>query len=156
MATIVVLEQSAGLGLRQVRMRDRVLARMRTSTLDHQLAAGASPEASVTLALHAGHLCGPVQRRLLARSLTRIAAAAEAPTGRRVKAPVCRQAVLRTRAELSAVVDRLVADGPIDVQGVARLRNLLADGTGPLYRDSPPEHLRAELLAALAALDSFA
>ena len=77
--TIVVLEQGDGLGLRRVRLRDRVRARLRTSALDEQLAAGASPESSVALALHAGQLCRPQQRRLLARSLIEIARSCEAP-----------------------------------------------------------------------------
>jgi hypothetical protein len=105
--------------------------------------------------VHAGRLCEPAQRRLLARSLMRIAAAADAPTGRRLRAPVCRPAVHRVRAELAAVVGRLSASGPVDVHGVARVRTLLADGTGPLYQPAPPEQLRNELTAVLDALDSF-
>jgi len=154
--TIVVLEQGAGLGLRRVRLWDRVQARLRTSALDEQLAAGASPESSVALALHARHLCRPQQSRLLVRSLTEIATSCEAPSRRRLRAPVCRHGVTRARAELAAVVDRLAAAGPVDVRGVARIRHLLADGTGPLYRESRPGHLRDELRAALRAMDPLA
>ena len=149
----MVLEQGEGLGLCRVRLWDRVRARLRTSALDEQLAGGVSPESSIALALHAGHLCRPQQRRLLARSLTEIAMSCEAPTPRRLKAPVCHHGVTRARAELAAVVDRLAAAGPVDVRGVARIRNLLADGTGPLYRESRPAHLRDELRAALRAMD---
>jgi hypothetical protein len=155
-STIVVLEQGAGLGLRRVRLWDRVQARLRTPALDEQLAAGASPESSVALALHAGHLCRPQQCRLLARSLNEIATSCEAPTRRRLRAPVGRHGVTRARAELAAVVDRLAAAGPVDVRGVARIRQLLADGTGPLYRESRPGHLRDELRAALRAMDPLA
>src|SRR5580692_8979707 len=109
---IVLVEQAASLGLRRVRVRDRLLARMRTSALDHQLAAGASPESSVPLALHAAYLCREDQRLLLARSLSEIAEASEVPEGRRVKAPISRQAVRRARAELAALVDRLGAAAP--------------------------------------------
>jgi hypothetical protein len=152
---IVVLEESAGLGLRRVRWRDRLAARSHASALDAELAAGASPESSVTLAVHAGRLSEPAQRRLLARSLTRIVAASEAPAGRRLATPVCRASVQRTRAQLAAVAGRLTASGPVDVQGVARVRMLLADGTGPLYQPAPPDRLRNELAAVLVALDSF-
>ena len=55
---IVVLAEAAGLGLRRVRWRDRVVARVRTSALDRRLAAGASPESSVLLAA----ACGPPVR----------------------------------------------------------------------------------------------
>jgi hypothetical protein len=152
---IVVLEESTGLGLRRVRWWDRLVVRARASSLDTQLAAGASPEASVPLALHAGRLCQPAQRRLLARSLTRAVAAADAPVGRRLRIPVCRAAVHQARAELAALSGRLVASGPVDVHGVARVRMLLADGTGPLYQPAPPGRLRREAVDALKALDSF-
>jgi hypothetical protein len=153
--TVVVLEEGAGLGLHRVRWRDRLLARARASSLDRALAAGASPEANVPLAIHAGHLCRPAQRHQLARSLMRIAAAADGPAGRRLGAPVCRPSVRRARVELAAVAGRLGAAGPVDVHGVARVRSLLADGTGPLYRSAPPETLRHELTAVLDALDAF-
>ena len=153
---VVVLEEGATLGLRRVRWRDRVVVQARASALDRQLAAGASPESNVALAVHAGRLCEPAQRRVLARSLTRIIAASDAPTGRPLRAPVCSPAVHRARAELAAVVGRLTATGPVDVQGVARVRTLLADGTGPLYHSAPADDLRIELAAVLTALDPLA
>ena len=152
---IVVLDEDTGLGLHRVRWRDRLVARVRTSDLDRQLAAGAAPETSVPLALHAGRLCQPAERRTLARSLANIAAAAEAPAGPRLKTPICRPAVRRACAELAAVAGRLTSAGPVDVHGVARVRALLADGTGPLYRPAPPERLRHELTEVLAALETF-
>jgi hypothetical protein len=155
MMVVVLQERAAGLGLRRVRLWDRLVVRARASALDDRLAAGASPESSVTLALHAGRLCQPSQRRLLARSLTRIVAVADAPQGRRLKAPVCRAAVHQARAELATVAGRLMASGPVDVHGVARVRTLLADGTGPLYRSAASGRLRDELAEALRALDSF-
>jgi hypothetical protein len=151
---IVLLEHDALLGLQRVRLRDRLRARLRAAELDNALAAGASPESDVALALHAGRLCRPGQRQLVARGLTRVAAAAGAPTPRRNTVPVCRPAVQRARDDLQAVLDRLDA-GPVDVRGVARIRTLLADGTGPLYRQSAPDRLRHDLRAALAAMDPF-
>jgi hypothetical protein len=153
---IVVLLEGTGLGLRRVRWWDRLVARIRASALDHELAAGASPESTVPLAVHAGRLCKPAQRLLLARSLTRIVAASDAPMRSRLKAPVCRRAVQLARPELAALAGRLGASGPVDVHGVARVRTLLADGTGPLYQPAPPERLRRELAEVLDALDSFA
>jgi hypothetical protein len=150
---IVVLDEGTGLGLRRVRWRDRLAVRARASALDDQLAAGASPESSVTLALHAARLCRPAQRRVLARSLTRVVATAEAPEPRRLRVPVCRTAVHQARAELAAVAGRLTASGPVDVRGVARVRSLLADGTGPLYQPTPPASLLHELAEVLDALD---
>ena len=151
---IVVLEEGSGLGLRRVRWRDRLAVRARTSALDAALAAGTSPDSSVPLALHAARLCAPAQRRLLARTLTRIVAASEA-AGRHLTAPVCKPSVRRVRPQLAGIAGRLSAAGPVDVQGVARLRLLVADGTGPLYQPARAEDLRYELAAVVAALDSF-
>ncbi len=150
---IVVLEQDSALRLQRVRLRDRVRAHVRASALDHDLAAGASPDSNVALALHAARLCGPSQRYLLARSLTRVAAASETRARPRLKAPVCRPAVRRARAELDAVVKRLVSSDPVDVRGVALVRNLLADGTGPLYQESTAHGLGPELQGALEAME---
>jgi hypothetical protein len=150
---IVVLEQESGLRLQRVRLRDRLRAQVRVSSLDHQLATGASPESNTALALHAARLCDASQRRLLARSLTRVAAASESPARSRLRAPVSRTAVRRARAELDAVVDRLTASGPVDVRGVARIRNLLADGTGPLYQEATADTLAPQLRAVLAEME---
>jgi hypothetical protein len=152
---IVVLEEGAGLGLRRVRWRDRLAVRARASALDAELASGASPESCVALALHAGRLSAPAQRRLLARSLTRVVAASDAPAARRLPTPVCKAAVHRARAQLAAVAGRLTASGPVNVQGLARVRLLLADGTGPLYQPAPPDRLPTELDAVLVALDAL-
>jgi hypothetical protein len=149
----VLLEREAdGLSMQAVRLRDRLCARVRAPALDRQLADGAMPETSVALALHAARVYEPTQRRLLAHSLTRIAHASEAPP-RRTGVQLSRAAVVRARAELEAVADRLRTDAPVSVRGVARIRLLLADGTGPLYGGSPPEQLRRELRSALVALD---
>ena len=59
------------------------------------------------------------------------------------------------RPQLAAIAGRLTASGPVDVQGVARLRLLVADGTGPLYQPARIDELRGELAAVVAALDSF-
>jgi hypothetical protein len=141
-----------GLGVQHVGLRDRLRARFRAGTLDRQLADGALPEASVALALHAARVYGPSQRRLLADSLTRISNVPNS-TSARLRVPVDREAVRRASSELHAVADRLGGDGPVNVGGVARVRLLIADGTGPLYRAAKPEQLRRELRSALSALD---
>jgi hypothetical protein len=152
---IVVLEEDTGLALRRVRWRDHVLVRARASALDDRLAAGESPESTLALALHAERLCRPAQRRLLARSLSRLVAAADDPAGRPVRTPVCRPAVRQARAELAAIAGRLSAAGPVSVHGVARVRTLLADGTGPLYQPAPPGRLLRALEEVRRALDAL-
>jgi hypothetical protein len=142
----------AGLAVQRVRLRDRLRARLQAGSLDRRLAEGAAPEASVALALHAARVYGPSQRQLLADSLTRLSNVSDS-TSARLRVPVDREAVRRARNELHAVADRLIADAPVSVRGVARVRLLIADGTGPLYRGARPELLRRELRSTLAALD---
>jgi hypothetical protein len=149
---IVLLDEGAGLSVRRVGPWDRLQARLRASALDRQLAAGTSPESTATLAIHASHLCAPAQRRLLARRLEQIVETADAPA-RRTQVPVCRAAVRRARHELDQVAGRLSGPGPVDVRAIARLRALISDGTGPLYRPSHIDGLRNELHAALASMD---
>jgi hypothetical protein len=148
----VLLEQECGLSVRRVRVRDRLKARVRAGALDRQLVEGAGPDTSVALALHAARVYGPSQRRILARSLSRLAGSPDSHSAR-LHVPVDHEAVRRAYGELEAVADRLDGEGPVSVQGVARIRLLLADGTGPLYRAARPEQLRRELQSALRALD---
>jgi hypothetical protein len=153
---IVVVEQESRLALQRVRLRDHLVARLRSSALDRALAAGVSPESSVALALHAGHLSTSTQRDAMAHTLARIELLATASHTTRVRTPLSRAAVRSCEAELQAVVERLAACGPVGVQGIARLRTLLSDGTGSLYGASPPGRLRHDLLAALEGLDAVA
>ena len=152
---IVLLDRGAGLGLRRVGPWQRVRARLRATALDRMLAAGASPESYVALAIHAARVYRSPQRRQLARSLARIAEASQNPSSH-LAAPYQRETVRQVRAELVEVADRLDRGGPVSVCGVARIRLLLSDGTGPLYRATRPEQLRGELRSALVALDSAA
>ena len=42
---------------------------------------------------------------------------------------------------LATLADRLTAPGPVPAQGVAIINQLLADGTGPLYRQACADDL---------------
>jgi hypothetical protein len=150
---IVLLEQRDGLRVRRVHLWERLEARLRSATLDRELAEGASPDSSVALAVHAEHLHANGQRSLLARSLRRVSAAPDTAAARRLRAPLDREAVRRARAELEALAGRLASSEPLDVRGVARVRTLLSDGTGPLYQETDPARLRRELAATLASMD---
>jgi hypothetical protein len=149
---MVLVEHDHDLGLQQVRWRDLVVERLRTGALDQELAAGESPESSVSLALHAARLYRPRHRSRLAHAVREVAGI----NGRRTrsKIPISRQAVGEARRELEAVASRLASQEPIDVCGVAKVRSLLSDGAGPLYRPSRSHALRDELLSVLRAFDS--
>jgi hypothetical protein len=136
-----------------VRSRDRLLVRLRASRLDGDLAAGASPDATVALSLRARTLERMQARRDLARSAQRIlAAAAHAPGAGRLPVPVCRDRIQDCSAELQDLIGRLLAAGPVSAQGVAQARALLADATSPIYHRTSPDDLRARVRAAAAAL----
>jgi hypothetical protein len=150
--TVVLLEERNSLGLCHVHLRDRVRTLLRAASLDRQLAAGASPESTVPLALHAARLYREQQRRRLAASLREVAAAARG--ARRTRAPINRESVRLALAELEALAGRLETNGPIDVRGIARVRVLLGDGAGPLYRRTAPGVVRRELASVLVACDA--
>src|SRR6266568_3472745 len=63
-----------------------------------------------------------------------------------------RACVVEAAPELARLASRLQAVGPVEAKGVAQVRVLLSDGTGPLYDGAAPEDLRAAALGALAAL----
>ncbi len=150
-SAVVLIEEQCSLGLRRVRLRDRVRARLRTTSLDEQLAAGASPESDVFLAVHAARVYRQDQRRRLAADLRAVASAAQG--SRRTKAPIDRQSIRLALVELETVATRLETDGPIDISGIARVRALLSNGGSPLYRRSHPARLQRELTAALDAFE---
>jgi len=143
----VLIDNDSSLGLQHVHMRDRIRAHIRTAALDELLAAGTPPETNVLLALHAARLYRRDHRRHLAASLRAVAAASQGL--RRTKAPIDRDGVRLVLCELEEVATRLDANGPIDVSGIARVRTLLANGAGPLYRRSAPGLLQRELALAL-------
>jgi hypothetical protein len=99
-------------------------------------------------------------RRDLAASLHRILAAVEPPAVIRAQAVAARppriplrlDRVSRSAPLLAALASRLGQPGPVPVQGVAMMSQLLADGTGPLYREACHDDLGAIIERATHAL----
>jgi hypothetical protein len=132
---------------------DRLLVRVHGFRLDQQLADGASPEASVELALRAQLLVRPRHRRELARAMGRVLSTARRrPRAGGMRVPVCRDRVRECEDELGELIGRLRARGPVLARGVAKAGLLLADGSGPLYRRSSRDDLRAGVRQAADAL----
>jgi hypothetical protein len=129
--------------------RDRLLARIRAGGLDRQLAVGASPDSGIGLALRAQVLVGMRARHDVARGAQRILSTV---AGGRMAAPVCRDRVRDCEAELSELISRLLAPGPVSAQGVAQALALFTDARGPLYYRASPVDLRTKLRAAVDAL----
>ncbi len=149
------------LTLRRLRLRHRLLARCTAARLDRELAAGTSPETSPVHAARAIELTSMRLRRDLAASVHRILAAAGEPAavilapaadGRPPRLPLCRARIRQSTALLAQLAVRLAAPGPVPARGVAIASQLLADGTGPLYRQACGEDLGHILHAATQAL----
>ena len=142
----VLLRDDLGrLALRRLRPWHRVLARCTAARLDRELAAGTSPETSARLAARAMQLTSTKVRRELATSVQRILAAAGEPPAamlapaaavRPARIPLIGARISQSAVPLAHLADCLAAPGPIPVQGVAMISRLLADGTGPLYREA--------------------
>jgi hypothetical protein len=176
---LVLLEKADCPLARPARPWDRLMARLRASRLDCDLAGGASPDASVALALRAQMLVGARTRRDVAEGVQRLLATAmQAPAvglplvparglrrparGLRwpaagpLRVPVCRDRIRESSAELAELIRQLRADGPVAARGVALASALLRDGRGPLYHRANPEDARARVRDAVNALDPLA
>jgi hypothetical protein len=160
----VLLDDDRGqLTVGRLRPWHRMLARAQATRLDRELAAGASPEANASLAARATRLTSTEFRRDLAASLRRILvaagepawpAAAGAPLGpaRPLRVPLRTTRISRSAPLLAELANRLLDPGPVPVRGVAMVTELLADGTGPLYREVARDDLGTMAAQAAAAL----
>jgi hypothetical protein len=135
------------------RVRDRLIARWRSMRLDRALAQGTPPEASGALLLRARALVAPRTRRDLGRALERILAEPAPAALIRVRVPVRRREVTRARDDLRLLAQRLAGPAPVDVRGVAQVRVLLSDGSGPLFWRRSADELSGRVREAIQALD---
>jgi hypothetical protein len=166
---LVLLDESGCPVARQARPWDRLMAHARASRLDRDLAGGASPDASVALALRAQMLVRERTRRDVAEGAQRILATAmqgpgidrslalaargpQMPAAGRLLAPICRDRVRESTAEFGDLIRHLLADGPVAARGVALASTLLSDGSGPLYHRASTGDLRARVREAVDAL----
>jgi hypothetical protein len=147
---LVILEDSrVGLIARAASPWDRLAARVRAGRLDIKLAAGASPEGSLALAVRAQHLVQTRARHEIARGMQRILYTADRG---RSAVPVCDERIRSCSAEFSELISRLLTPGPVCAQGVAQARALVTDACGPVYQRASHVDLRSSLRAALDAL----
>ena len=130
----------------------RLQARVFAARLDQEIEDGLSPLPGSPLEVHGARLVSARERNDLARALTLVLQDANSVPGPfdvrvRVSAPAVRHAA----EVVGAVYDRLTDPFPVRARGMARLRLLLADGRGPLYR-SGRGTLTAAMRGVLAAL----
>lgn len=134
-------------------LRARLLAYLAAPRIDRKLAAGISPDSSVTVSLRAETLIGMRARRRLSRSLYRLLKEVKEPIRVVPTLPLCRREILAAADLIDQAADRLLAVGPIDARGVAQIRVLLTDGSGPVYNSPRAADLRPALRAAIDALE---
>jgi hypothetical protein len=147
--------ETGGLTASTNRWWTRLAARALASSLDRQLAEGASPESNRLLAARAQVLVTPAMRQTHADDLDRVLARATTPpVPRTPRASVNRQALVACQASMADVRERLLGRSPVPARGVATVGCLLRDGTGPLYnRHLPALRLDAVLTRIIGELD---
>ncbi|WP_099041897.1 hypothetical protein [Mycobacterium neglectum] len=133
-------------------LASRLTARLRAGQFDGLLAVGVPAPAGSALAVHEARLTSNAEREAIARSLRATVTDARG-RGLLLSSRVPLHVANITAAEdvIDAITLRLHAPRPVSARGMARLRQILGDGTGPLYRYGHGD-LRGRLGAALAAL----
>jgi len=159
MSTLILLAPTAGtpegvVGF-QVRLRDRLAARLHAARLDRQLVRGVAPETDAALLLRAERLISPSTRRALARDLRRVIRDARGGHAwLEARIPARKREIMEVADELDELASRLDMDaGPVAPRGVALVGMLLTDGCGPLYVTGAAGHLRAAVERAIEGLE---
>ena len=139
-------------GHAQRSVRPRMMARLRAGRFDRALAVGVPAPAGSALAVHAARLTSDAERQAVAKVLRHAVRDAKGTRATRsVRVPMAWANIASAEALIDEVTLRLLARHPVSARGMARLRQLLSDGTGPLYRRGGGD-LTGRLGAALAAL----
>jgi len=133
-------------------IRACVTARLRAARFDRALAVGVPAPAGSALAVHAARLTAVAERHAVARALRRaVRDAKDTRATQSGRVPMHRANIASAEALIDEVRLRLHMPHPVSARGMARLRQLLSDGTGPLYRYGRGD-LAGRLGAVLAAL----
>jgi hypothetical protein len=131
---------------------ERLRARLFAARYDRQVDAGVTPVAGTALAVHHARLTAPLERAELGHALRLVMSDAEPGwDGMNPRVPVRAKVIHDATGVFEDVVQRLEEPLPVRARGMARLRILLADGRGPLYR-SGVGSLSAAMRGVLAAL----
>lgn len=152
---VVLQVDGDGVYVEPVRLRHRLESWLLAERLDETLAAGADPDSDVLLALHAQRLACSSTRDELAASLQRLLRLSARPESgiERTRSLAVLTRVAAARPEIETLVERLLAPVPVPVRGVALVRLLLRDGTGPLFRYESRADLAQQVRRASDALD---
>ncbi|RDH79080.1 hypothetical protein DVS77_06355 [Mycolicibacterium moriokaense] len=136
----------------RVPLSKRVIAWLKANKFDRMLAVGVPVPEGSALALHAARLTSTEEREAIARTLRRVVNdVADNTVLVSSRIPLNVPNITAAGDRIDQVTLRLHSPLPVTARGVARLRVLLADGTGPMYRCGRGD-LEGRLGAALAAL----
>src|ERR1700741_3235351 len=130
----------------------RVTAWLRAYQFDRQLAVVVPAPAGSALAVHEARLTSVAERESIASALrlaVRDVRAGGTPLSARI--PVHLNNVAAAEDLIDTITLRLHSPRPVSARGMARLRVVLSDGCGPMYRFGRGD-LSGRLGAALAAL----
>jgi hypothetical protein len=135
-----------------------LLAHLRAPSIDGQLATGVEPRRTQTHEARARQLTRDRVRRNLARSLELLVEQVEDPPRLSLGAVVypSRARVREARPLILTLASRLRSNAPVNPRGVAALRELLADGVGPVYTHGDPDALKRRLQTIDRWLDAQA
>ena len=129
-----------------------LIARLYAGKFDRMLAVGAVPTDGSALSVHEFRLTSVPERESIARTLRRAVDDAEnqnASLSSRI--PLHTPNIKAAEDIIDKITLRLHSPRPVNARGMARLRQVLADGNGPFYRYGRGD-LNGRLGAALAAL----
>jgi hypothetical protein len=130
----------------------RVTAWLRASQFDRQLAVGVPAPAGSALAVHQTRLTSMAEREAIAWALRQAVHGAHAggtPLSSRI--PLHPTNIAAAEDLIDTITLRLHSPRPVGARGMARLRVVLSDGCGPMYRFGRGD-LSGRLGAALAEL----
>lgn len=128
----------------------RVIARLRAHAYDCRLSVGVPSAPGSPLRAHRDRVVSRRERRAIASALRRCVEESLSPTVS-LRIALDAEAIRAATDLIDRIAERLECAEPVCERGVARLRLLLSDGVGPLYRHGRGD-LRGRLGAALAAL----
>jgi hypothetical protein len=131
---------------------DRLWARLRARRLDQALARGVSAEDSPALSWRAQVLARPAVTHELGTGLRQLLSEAHDPGSTLLRVHADPERLISVEAELRRLASRLDSARPSHPAGVAKVRLLLTDGTGPLYGCSSVQALSAAVQDAFVAL----
>jgi len=147
-----VRDTTRGHAIPRASLTARLTAWLWAGKFDGLIAVGVRAPAGSALAVHEARLTSVAEREAIARTLRQ--AVADARGGDYLlssRVPLHVPNISGAEDIIDAVTLRLHSPRPVSARGMARLRQILADGMGPMYRYGRGD-LNGRLGAALAAL----